>query len=242
MRRRGDHVISFIIPAHNEEFELPATLRAVRDAADRVGCDYEIVVADDASTDATAAMAQAADARVVSFNRRQIAAARNAGAHAARGDIFIFVDADTHIGEEHIRGVQKALADGFSGGGALVAMDDDIPKWGHRALKIFSAIYFGLGIGAGAFLFTTRGNFLASGGFDERYFAGEEIYFSLALRKLGRFKILREPVTTSGRKLRLFKGRTLLWRSVVLILSGPRGTMSRKKLALWYSREAREQL
>ena len=47
---------------------------------------------------------------------------------------------------------------------------------------------------------------------------------------------------TFGRKLRIFKGRTLLWRSLVLILSGPRGTMSRKKLDLWYSREAREQL
>ncbi|MDQ2867278.1 MAG: glycosyltransferase [Verrucomicrobiota bacterium] len=235
-------MISFIIPAHNEEFELPATLRTVREAADRVGCDYEIVVADDASTDATVAIAQAAGARVVSFQRRQIAAARNAGAQAARGDIFIFVDADTHLGEEHIRGVQQALAAGCAGGGALVAMDDETPSWGHRALKIFSAIYFRLGIGAGAFLFTTRENFLASSGFDERYFVGEEIYFSLALRQLGRFKILREPVTTSGRKLRLFKGRTLLWRSLVLILSGPRGTMSRKKLDLWYGREAREQV
>ncbi|HAF03370.1 MAG TPA: glycosyl transferase family 2, partial [Spartobacteria bacterium] len=52
------------------------------------------------------------------------------------------------------------------------------------------------------FLFTTRKNFDAIGGFDEQLFIGEEIFFSLALRKLGCFKILREAIVTSGRKLR----------------------------------------
>ena len=56
------------------------------------------------------------------------------------------------------------------------------------SLRAFCTLYFGLNLGAGAFLFTTRRNFEATGGFDEQYFAGEEVYFSLALRKLGRFK------------------------------------------------------
>jgi hypothetical protein len=39
---------------------------------------------------------------------------------------------------------------------------------------------------------------LASGGFDEQYFAAEELYFTMALKKLGRFP-QGEPIVTSGR-------------------------------------------
>jgi len=94
-------MISFIVPAYNEETELPETLRAIHSAA--VGYKFEIVLANDGSTDATAGIGEQFGARVISIERRQIAAARNAGARAARGDIFIFVDADTRIGPEHVR-------------------------------------------------------------------------------------------------------------------------------------------
>jgi glycosyltransferase involved in cell wall biosynthesis len=47
-------MISFIIPAHNEERLIGRTLAAIHEAAGGLGVDYEIIVADDASTDATA--------------------------------------------------------------------------------------------------------------------------------------------------------------------------------------------
>src|SRR4051812_15174521 len=47
--------LSFVVPAHNEEHELPGTLSAIHAAA--AGHDYEIIVVDDASTDATAVIA-----------------------------------------------------------------------------------------------------------------------------------------------------------------------------------------
>ena len=106
-------MISFIVPAYNEETELPETLRAIHSAA--VGYKFEIVLANDGSTDATAGIGEQFGARVISIERRQIAAARNAGARAARGDIFIFVDADTRIGPEHVRGATNALEKGFAG-------------------------------------------------------------------------------------------------------------------------------
>src|SRR5205814_4676755 len=70
----GQPKLSFVIPAHNEEQELPETLRAIRRAADSAKEPYELIVVDDASTDATAAIAQHFGARIVPVNRRQIAA------------------------------------------------------------------------------------------------------------------------------------------------------------------------
>ena len=180
-------------------------------------------------------MAAAAGARVVTIHRRQIAAARNAGARAARGDILFFVDADTRIAPQHVSGALRALAAGCAGGGARVTTDGSVPLWGRVFVHVFSAFYFtAANLGAGAFLFTTRENFEAGGGFDEELFAGEEVYFTMALKKLGQFKLLREPVVTSGRKLRMHSARHILTRSFVIALGGKRAVQSRDKLDIWY--------
>ncbi|PYJ79788.1 MAG: glycosyl transferase family 2 [Verrucomicrobia bacterium] len=203
-------MISFIVPAYNEELELSSTIAAIRAAASGVTQPYEIIVVDDASADATARIAVMAGARVISINRRQIAASRNAGARAARGEYF------------------------YVGGSARVVTNGFIPLWSRIFVRAFCTIYFGLNLGAGAFLFTTRRNFDAIGGFDEQYFIGEEVYFSLALRKLGRFKVLREPILTSGRKLRMYSARQILGNVFGVIVGGRSVACSRAKLHLWY--------
>ena len=228
-------MISFIIPAYNEELELSSTIASIRVAASGVTQPYEIIVVDDGSTDATAELAAQAGARVISINRRQIAASRNAGARAAQGDYLFFVDADTRINAKHIDEAIAALDAGYAGGSARVLTDGVIPLWGRIFVRAFCTVYFALKLGAGAFLFTTRRNFNAIGGFDEQYFIGEEVYFSLALRKLGRFKVLREPIVTSGRKLRMYPARHVLGRSLSIIIRGPRAARSRAKLDFWYN-------
>ena len=227
-------MISFIVPAYNEELELSPTLAAIQAATSGLSQPFESIVVDDASTDATPEIAEQAGARVVSIHRRQIAAARNAGASAARGEYLFFVDADTRINPTHITEGIAVLEAGYTGGSARVQMDGFVPLWGRVFLRAFSVLYFGLNLGAGAFLFTTRRNFEAIGGFDEQHFAGEEVYFSLALRKLGRFKVLREPVLTSGRKLRMYSAKEILGTLSILILGGPRMARSRARLSLWY--------
>jgi glycosyltransferase involved in cell wall biosynthesis len=225
-------MLSFIVPAHNEEFELPATMASIHDAAkDR---QYEIIVADDASTDATAEIAKNAGAKVVSIDRRQIAAARNAGACASIGDILFFVDADTRISRKLVSDALAALEAGCSGGSARVRADGFVPLWGRISLKIFSTLYFANNLGAGAFLFTTRKNYDAAGRFDERYFAGEEVFFSQALKKFGRFKVLSEPMVTSGRKLRMHSGWHVGKQLTRLLFGGTRSCRSRERLDLWY--------
>jgi glycosyltransferase involved in cell wall biosynthesis len=227
-------MISFIVPAYNEELELTSTLEAIRAAASGAALPWEIIVVDDASTDATPEIAEQAGARVVSIHRRQIAAARNAGARAAQGEYLFFVDADTRINQTHVTEAMTLLEAGYTGGGARGVMDGFIPLWSRILLHAFCTLYFGLNLGAGAFLFTTRRNFEATGGFDEQYFAGEEVYFSLALRKLGRFKVLREPVLTSGRKLRMYSAQEILGTLFIMIVGGPRMARSRARLGMWY--------
>jgi len=227
-------MISFIVPAYNEELELSSTIAAIRAAASRATRTYEIIVVDDASTDATPEIGAQAGTRTISINRRQIAAARNAGARAARGQYLFFVDADTRINRTHIVEAIAALESGYAGGSARVVTDGFIPLWGRIFVHAFCAVYFSLNLGAGAFLFTTQRNFDAIGGFDEQYFIGEEVYFSLGLRKLGRFKVLREPILTSGRKLRMYSARQILGNVFGVIVGGRSVACSRAKLHLWY--------
>ena len=122
-------MLSFIIPAHNEEDSVAATIRAIGAAAASAGATHEIVVVDDASTDRTGERAATAGARVVRATLRHIAAARNLGAHAAEGRIFVFVDADTLLGADVVAGLCRAMARGAVGGGAAVCFDEPTPRW-----------------------------------------------------------------------------------------------------------------
>src|SRR5881394_2877655 len=127
MARLSKPMISFIVPAYNEEHELSDTLAAIHAAASGAALPYEIIVVDDASTDATPKIASDAGAKVIPINRRQIAAARNAGARASQGEYLFFVDADTRINRAHVREGIAVLEGGNAGGGARVAMDGFVP-------------------------------------------------------------------------------------------------------------------
>ena len=227
-------MISFVVPAYNEEGYLGAALASIHSAARAIGGPYEIVVANDASTDGTGALAQAAGARVVNVEHRQISKTRNSGARAATGDPLIFVDADTQVSEAVVRSALAAMDAGAVGGGAAVVFDASAPRWGHRMMSVALFLMRAGGLAAGCFVFCRRSSFEAVGGFDERYFAAEEIMLSLAMRRQGRFVILREAVMTSPRK---FLSRTpweTFWLALRLTLRGIRGIRRREDAGFWY--------
>jgi glycosyltransferase involved in cell wall biosynthesis len=227
-------VISFVIPAHDEEALIGGTLSAIHTAARAVGEDYEIVVGDDGSTDRTAAIAREAGARVVSIDRRQIAAARNAGARASVGDVLIFVDADTLVTPRVVRGALAALRGGAVGGGSCIHIEGRLPIYGVVIQRVFQVMSPIVGFSGGCFMFCTRRAYEGAGGFDEGMYWAEEVSFSRRLGRLGRFVILREFVTTSGRKLRAYSGLQMLRVGIRLALSRAGSPRRREAMDLWY--------
>jgi len=228
-------MISFVIPAYNEEALIGQTLDAVNRACHDLDEPCEVVVSDDASSDHTAEIAEAHGARVIRVNLRQIAAARNAGARHALGDRLIFVDADTTVNEAVVRAAVEAMNRGAAGGGSAVSFDEEIPRYAQLMQPALVRLFRASGLACGCFLFCTREAFDAAGGFDEALFASEEIGMSLALKRQGRFVVLRESVTTSGRKLRMYSGKQVLSIMFRLILAGPKALKNRERLELWYS-------
>src|SRR5438045_1309757 len=134
-------MLSFIVPAYNEELELPSTLSAIRAAAAITAEPYEIIVVDDGSTDSTASVAANGGARVLPIQRRHIAAARNAGGRAAQGETLFFIDADTRIGPEHVSGALTQLKSGCVGGGARMEISEEIPQWAKIFVYLFCRLY-----------------------------------------------------------------------------------------------------
>jgi len=227
-------MLSFVIPAYNEELLLGATLRAIREAAESIGEPFEMVVADDASTDRTADVARQLGARVVAVHHRQISATRNAGARAAHGEYLFFVDADTIVTAAAVRAALSAMRAGAVGGGSAFRFDGRIPLYGRVLQAIAVPLYRVSRLASGCFLFCTAKAFGEVGGFDDTLMVAEEGDMSLRLRRHGRFVVIREWVTTSGRKLRTYSGRELGAFLARVLISGPSGWRRRGGLDPWY--------
>jgi glycosyltransferase involved in cell wall biosynthesis len=92
-RRRAQPapVVSVIVPAFNEERVIGACVDSLLAQA---GPPLEVLVIDDGSTDGTAAVARARHVPVLRLPHGGPAAAKNAGAAAARGEVLVFFDAD----------------------------------------------------------------------------------------------------------------------------------------------------
>src|SRR5688500_616537 len=133
-------MISFVIPAFNEERLLGRTLAAIAHAGRKLGEPFAERVAADASTDGAAAVAREHGARVVAVDRRQIAAARHAGAAAAGGEVFIFVDADTSVTPAAARAAVGAMRAGAAGGCAF-RFDGRVPLYGRLMVAAAVPLY-----------------------------------------------------------------------------------------------------
>jgi glycosyltransferase involved in cell wall biosynthesis len=214
-------MLSFIVPAHNEELWIGKCLASIRGTVEKVAEPYEVIVVDDASTDRTHEIAEQLGARVLRVDYRKISAVRNAGARAAIGDVFFFVDADTQASEEAVSEALAALRAGAVGGGCVFNLDGRVPWWAwtiHACAAKMARLVRWVG---GCFMFCTRDAYNSAGGFSESLRAGEDIAFCQALKKVGRFVVPKPTVISSARKLDVVSPWEVFSLVLTIAIRGP---------------------
>jgi len=192
--------VSVIVPVHNGGDDLRRCLAGIRQSQWPL---RECIVVDDASTDNVAGqLAERFGARLLRRERQQgPAAARNAGAAAAAGDILFFTDADVVLHGDTI-GQAVAVLDREAGVAAVFGSYDEQPgdpsllsryrnlyhHWNHQQGNAEASTFWS---GCGA---VRRGVFLALGGFSEAYPRPsiEDIELGYRLRAAGhRIRLLK---------------------------------------------------
>ena len=178
---------SVVVPARDAAATLPALLASLA-GQDLDRGDLEVVVVDNASRDATALVAEAAGARVVTEVVPGRARARNAGAAAARGGLLLFVDADCVVEPGWARAQVACLKDSPLVAGPVRLQSGEPPNAVERLERLWRFDQEGHvrrdGWAASANLAMRREAFEAVGGFDAGFDRiGEDV--DLCLRAAG---------------------------------------------------------
>lgn len=186
-------LLSLVIPAWNEARQLPRLFDSLDVArarwVERGGRAeaIEVIVADNASTDATAQVAQARGARVAAVDKRVIAAARNGGAAIAGGEVLAFVDADSRVHPDVFCAIAAAMASPRTLGGATgVTME----RWSLPIALTYASVLpmvWLTGFDTGV-VFWRRSDFVDLGGYDESRLAAEDVHFLWRLSRLGKIR------------------------------------------------------
>lgn len=117
--REGHPDVSIVIPAHNEEATLLHALRSIGEACRSFSGRTEVIVVNNASTDATRQYAEGCGVKVVDEERIGVSYARQAGLDVARGDLLLGTDADSVVPERwietHVRHYDDRRIAGVSG-------------------------------------------------------------------------------------------------------------------------------
>lgn len=211
-------VISVIIPTLNEERTIVETLRLTAG----LGFD-EMIVVDGGSTDRTrtivksfqfddrtsggsgaalvSRISQADDAsRVLLEAPPGRARQLNAGAQAARGDVLLFLHADTHLPRSARSSIEAAMADQLAVGGRFDVQFDIPSIWSYLIATLMNARSRLTRISTGdQALFVSKEVFEQLGGFRDIPLM-EDIEFSIRLKRRGATVALRDRVTTSFRR------------------------------------------
>ena len=187
-------LVSIIIPTLNEA----AVVAAALENADGLSGDKEVIVADGSSTDRTVEIASR-QAKVVSGPRGR-AVQMNSGAAAARGDVLLFLHADTILPSDALSAIKSALSDSnVIGGRFRVKLAN--PGWRYRWLgwNINARDRLVGGFTGDQAIFVRREVFQTMGGYRE---AGlmEDLDFARRMDRAGNVARMPQYVTTSARR------------------------------------------
>lgn len=189
-------MISVIIPALNEGASIAQCIRSV--AENEPPC--EVWVVDGGSSDSTRAIAAESGAKVLESPVRQRAAQMNFGAIHAKGEVLLFLHADTNLPRTAFTRVRSALQRPCIGGGGFTRRFDSnsqflrVTCWMAEVRN--RAVGWHLGDQA---MFVRRDLFKQLGGFREidRF---EDLDFSRRLGSITNLATIRPTVVTSARR------------------------------------------
>ena len=194
-------MISVVIPTLDEEASLPGTIRSCRDAG-----DCEVIVADGGSRDGTLEVARRLADRVVAAPRGR-AHQMNTGAASARGDVLLFLHADTLLPPGGLSAVLAALRDPRVAGGAFRVALRPSPGAGVYARAMLSLTGRMINLRSAVSrsrtgdqaIFLRAETFRKIGGYPGIPLM-EDVELSRAMRRTGRTVLLPHRVGTSGRR------------------------------------------
>ncbi len=189
--------VSVIVPVWNEAANLPSCLAPVLAA----GHAAEVIVVDAGSTDDSTAIARSLGANVLTAPVRQRAAQMNHGAQVARGDVLVFLHADTLLPALWLEALRHALADRPDAVGGVYRRRFRRPSIFLRVtcrLADWRARRFGWLLGDQT-LFVRRTAFAVLGGYASLT-AFEDLDFSRRLKRLGPTVVLPVTAFSSGRR------------------------------------------
>ncbi len=191
---RVGKMISIIIPACNEEKYIEKTLASIKNSK---FTDYELIVAANGCTDNTSKIANKY-ARVFELREKGISLARNTGARAAKGEVLVFLDADSTVS----RGLLKAISKESKKYAAGICRTWPI---GNRTKdKLFWSItnfISSINKCPNGLTFIRKDLFKKIKGFDEKVNIGEDTQLLHKAKKYGRIKIIKdEYIKTSMRR------------------------------------------
>ncbi len=187
-------LISFIIPAFNEEKFIANTIKSITNAIGERHT-YEIIVIDNGSTDKTPEICIEASASTHIIKGLTIGELRNIGVKYSHGDILIFIDADVTLTEDWAQNIDTVLNDLHTNPmqitGSRCTTPDDASwvakAWFNAPNTSYSATHMGTG-----HMITSRKLFLQAGGFPEAVPTGEDYIFCTNAKEIGA-KITSKP-------------------------------------------------
>jgi rSAM/selenodomain-associated transferase 2 len=188
--------VSIVVPALDEAHGIGRMLEGL---APLRAAGAEVIVVDGGSRDATRAIAQPLCDRVLAAPRGR-ASQMNAGARASRGEILLFLHADTRLPEGALASIRAALAGGRHAWGRFdVRIEARAPLLALvAAMMNLRSRATGIATGDQA-MFVRRAAFEAAGGFPAIPLM-EDVALSKALKRVSPPACLRDRVATSGRR------------------------------------------
>lgn len=204
--------ISVVIPTLNEGKYIETTLFHLKRTK-----PYEIIVADSHSTDGTTKIAKKYGARVVYAKKGAASFGRNAGGHAAKGDIILFIDADSIVFPNLLDEIKKDFRNKKIAGWTCTIYGFT-PSWKEQIiynmsnnLVDFLTNYVKKPHAPGIVIAVRRHIFEKIGGFDENLKVMEDHDFAMKVGKLGIFKFSKNTcVYTSTRRMDKWGGLGLI--------------------------------